>query len=243
MPTTRTVRADRPGPAHIRTSLAWLDATVIAEPGRSHAELTISTADDTGPSADAVNQIDLAASGATLEARLTQPGPAVTTIIRTSGGVSSFSSVNIAGGIVVAGGGTVMVNGRLVTGDGDGATVITGSSPVTVTARVPQGSSVIAASVSGDIETRGQLAEVDAASTSGDVMIDEATLAQVRTVSGDIAVDHLTGTAHLTSTSGDVTVCGGPSTRARVRTVSGDVRGLGGVDLEGSSVSGRVRSR
>ena len=71
---TRTVRAEHPGPAGIRTNLATLDLTVIAESGRTHAELTISTDDEDGPSAEAVNDATLTAHGTTLEARLTRRG-------------------------------------------------------------------------------------------------------------------------------------------------------------------------
>jgi hypothetical protein len=243
--TTRTVRAEQPGPAHIRTNLAALDLTVIAEPGRSHAELTISTRDEDGPSAEAVTDATLTATGSTLEARLTQHGAGATTIVQTGrgrGGVS-FSSINIGGGIIVAGSGTIMVNGRVINAGGSGATVISGGSPITVTAHVPEGSSVSASSISGDVETRGRLSDVTANSTSGDVTIETATRVRARTVSGDITIDELTDTADLDSTSGDVTVHGGPTARAQARTVSGDVRGTGGLFLDGSSVSGRVRNR
>jgi hypothetical protein len=241
--TTRTVRAEHPGPARIRTNLATLDLTVIAEPGRTHAELTISTRDEDGPSAEAVNDATLTVHGTTLEARLTQRGAGATTIIQTGRGGASFSSINIGGGIVVAGGGSVMINGRVINAGGGGTTIINGGSPITVTARVPEGGSVSASSISGDVETRGRLADVDASSTSGDVMIETTASARVQTVSGDVTIDHLTGTADLASTSGDVTVYGDSSARARARTVSGDVRGSGGLDLDGSSVSGRVRNR
>jgi hypothetical protein len=136
--TTRTVRADHAGPARIRTNLSTLDLTVIAEPGRTHAELTISTHDDTGPSADAVNNAVLTVNGTTIEARMTQRGAGATTIIQTGRG-GGFSSINVGGGIVVAGNGTIVVNGHLVSGGGSGTTVIAGGSPIIVTVRVPEG--------------------------------------------------------------------------------------------------------
>jgi hypothetical protein len=43
--------------------------------------------------------------------------------------------------------------------------------------------------------------------------------------------------------SGDITVHGGPGASATARTMSGDVRGTGGLSLDGSSMSGRVRNR
>lgn len=244
MSTTRTVHTAQPGPAVINTNLDYVDVTVHAEPGRTVAELTIHTDDDTGPSADAVNHATLTVDGQVLEARMKGgAGGGGMTVIQTGrGGRSSFSSVNVSSGSIVIGGGTVMVNGRLVSG-GQGATVIAGGNPITVVARVPVGSTVTATSVSGDVETVGELAEVDASSTSGDISVDAVRVVNARTVSGDVRVGDLGGTADLSSTSGDITVHGGPFARARARTVSGDVRGTGGLDVDGSSVSGRVRNR
>jgi DUF4097 and DUF4098 domain-containing protein YvlB len=133
-----------------------------------------------------------------------------------------------------------IAGGRVVSGT---ATVIEAGSPVTVTAYVPAGSSVSASSQSGDIETSGPLAQVAVSAQSGDAHLDDVRNANVNTQSGDIEIANLTGTALLNSMSGDITVHGGPGARATARTMSGDVRGTGGLSLDGSSMSGRVRNR
>lgn len=238
MATTRTVHTETAGPAHIRTDLGTVALTVIAERARRYAELTIATADDEGTSADAVKAATLTASGTTLDARIAGGGGS-TTVIQTGRG---FQSVNFGGGVIITGGGTVTVNGRVIDA-GSGATVIAGGSPITVTARVPADSTVTARSVSGGIMAQGYLGEVRANSTSGDVDIESAATVRAQTVSGDITVNDLAGTATLSSVSGDVEVRGGPGTRASASTVSGDIRSSGGVVVDGSSVSGRVRNR
>lgn len=243
MSTTRVVYAARPGPATIQTDLQALPVTVAAVKNLGRAELTITTADDSGPSADAVNSAALDSNGQHLTLRLKGSHGGGVSIVQTGRG--GFSSVNFSGGggVFISGDNYAIINNGKVIQNGSGATVITGGSPILVTARVPEGSTAICRSVSGDIETTGRLAEVRAQTTSGDVAVDTATTVNIHTVSGDVAVDQLTGTADLTSTSGDVRVHGPGTARAQASTVSGDVRGTGGLVLDASSVSGRVRNR
>lgn len=113
--TTRTVRTERPGPALIRTNLPSHNLTVIAEPGRTHAELTISTKDDTGPSADAVNNATLTATGLHLECRMQRGGVGGGgTVIQTGRG--GVMQINSGGGIFkdYQGGSVLSRRGRLV---------------------------------------------------------------------------------------------------------------------------------
>jgi hypothetical protein len=243
MSTTRTIQAAHSGPVTIRTNLPASNLTVSAG-DYDVAELTITTVDDEGPSVDAVNGAELRASGDVLECRLPRGGGS--TMVQSFGGGSVVVGQNfgiVAGnvtGMVMNGGGGTYINGVRVS---PGTHVMVGGSPIVVTARVPHGSSVRAESISGDVETFGALDAVNAASTSGDVIVDEAREVRANTTSGDISVARLTGTADLNSVSGNVGVVGDSTTRAYARTVSGNVRGAGGVDLDASTVSGRVRNR
>ncbi len=115
------------------------------------------------------------------------------------------------------------------------------NSPIIVTARVPEGSGLTARTVSGDVETRGHMASVQARSTSGDVTVDSADQVHAQTMSGDIDVEKLTATADLNSMSGDLSVRSGTGARVRASTMSGDIRVGAGVELDGQSMSGRVR--
>lgn len=248
MATTRTLNATTPGPISLNASLGAFDLTVIAE-DRTHAEVIVSTTDDEGPSADAINAATLGETNNQLTVRFPQGAGGIT--IQSSGG---FQSVNFGGGMVISnvGGGVVVggnnygvistgrgvfVNGRQVQG------VAFNTAPVSVVARVPIGSSIDATSVSGDVGVTGTLDRADVDSTSGSVELSEVRDADVRTISGGIHVDRVTGRARLNSTSGSIDVTGPSTARCSARTVSGSIRAAGGIDLDASSVSGRVRNR
>lgn len=255
MATTRTVTADAAGAAFIDARTVALDVQVIIEPGRTHAELTLSTEDDEGPSAELVNKATLTASGNHLNVNTQRveesTGGGGMTVIQTGRGSIRMTG---SGGVFVSGGGRVnvsgavgrnisIVNGRVVGGDISG--VVFGGSEVTVVARVPDRSAVTATTISGAITAQGQgeFAQVSANSTSGAVDVEKVTRANVQTVSGAIDIAELTSDAMLNSVSGAIGVHGAPSARASASTVSGSIRGTGGIDLHGNSISGSVRSR
>ncbi len=236
MSTTRTIRTGSL-PAILDADLASIDLHVYTE-ARSDGEVTVSTRDDDGPSADAVRNATLDVHGNRLTVRLDHSAGGGMTIVQTGRGGSSYISAG-SGQNIVVGNGTVMVNGRLVSGNG---TFVSGGSPVTVVARLPHGSSVRAKTQSGDINLEGVYDEVDASSQSGDVEVGTARVVQARTQSGDVDVQALTGSGALESMSGDIEVRGPQSASASARTMSGDVRGSGGIRVAGSSMSGRVRT-
>lgn len=245
MTTTRTLTAQSPGPVHLDVSTAAFNVVVFTG-DREYGEIMVSTADDEGPSAAAVNAANLVAEGVRLTARFPKGADGVTIV---SGGghvqigngnvqVNHFGGVAVGGnnyGVISSGRG-VYINGALVTG---GAVV----SPVQIVAQLPHGSSVRFESQSGDLRASGRLGRVSAASQSGDVDLDEVDTVNAETMSGDITVGVLTGHADLHSMSGDISVHGGSKAHASARTMSGNVRGSGGISLAGSSMSGRVRNR
>jgi hypothetical protein len=252
--TTRTVRAEQPVPVLATSKTQSLDLNVIVEPGREYGEIVITTEDDEGSSADIVTTARLYAGGNRISIEVDESVGGATVVSAGHGRYSSISvgrNYGVVTGSVV--GGMVMGAGRMVVGDGGTivngqvvsghATVIEAGSPITITAYVPAGSSINASSQAGDIETSGRLAQVAYSAQSGDANLDEVHNATVNTQSGDIEIANLTGTALLNSMSGAITVHGGPDANATARTMSGDVRATGGLTLDGSSMSGRVRNR
>ncbi len=246
MPTTRTLTATTPGPINLNASLGAFDLTVIAEK-RAHAEVTVFTTDDEGPSADAVNAATLGETGDRLTVRFPQGAGGVTVVsgnshVQIGHGMvqmNHFGGVFVSGGNygVISAGRGVYVNGQRVQG------AAFNMAPVAVVARVPVGSSIDAATVSGSVGVSGALGRADIDSTSGSVELGEVRDADVRTVSGAIHVDRVTGRARLNSTSGSIDVTGPATALCSARSVSGSIRGAGGIDLDASSVSGRVRNR
>jgi hypothetical protein len=223
--TERTVTAQASGPVHLDARIVEGagKVTVRADPSCTRATLTIRTADRTGPSAEAVQRAGLDAG---IDGRLTArtDGASGTVITRSGNGFSQT--------IRSSGNGTVMVagnidhldidNGRIRIGNitGGNFTISNGqgSSPVEVTAVVPEGSSVVARTTSADIETHGNLRSVEARSVSGDVTVGSADREDGTGTSGSAEwVD-----AH--SVSGQVSVHSDRPSEVRAGSVSGDLR-------------------
>ncbi|MFG2903312.1 DUF4097 family beta strand repeat-containing protein [Streptomyces zaomyceticus] len=274
--TTRKLTAETTGPVTIDATLTGHGGivTVRAERDCERATLTIHTADEDGEAADAVRAASIRQAGTTLYASVQGKGGGTgggTTII-TGGGrnvVQSVvsnnrgSTIQIGGSVIggnfvgVSGGnvvGDVVINGVRFTG---GTTIIQGSSPIEITAIVPEGSSVIGGTQSADIVAEGALLNVSgntqsgdiraghvskvAASTqSGDVRVDKAAFIDAKTMSGDIRLGS-TDVVEANTMSGDITIAdfGGS---ARLKTMSGDIRAHAttGGDLSASTMSGDI---
>lgn len=93
---------------------------------------------------------------------------------------------------------------------------------VRATIHVPLTTSAKLTSGSADIETRGQLGDVRAASGSGDVHLEHTDNVDVRTGSGDLTIDTVAGSCGTKSGSADVVV-GTVAGDANIVTGSGDV--------------------
>ncbi len=112
---------------------------------------------------------------------------------------------------------------------------------MTVSIRAPRGAELDIKTVSADVEAAGSFGLTSVETVSGDVSVDEAREARLRSVSGDLAVGSVESEMRLKSVSGDIAAgrAGGP---AEVSTTSGDAK-LG--DLQGpvsvDTVSGDLR--
>src|ERR1051325_10065531 len=108
--TTRTIRANAPGPVRIKTKMTGLGLTVTVDPKAEYGELTISASVTEGPVADRVRNADMRVAGNTLSADMRVKGGGMT-MIGNGGGVSIS---NLNSGSIIVGGGTVSINGRVV---------------------------------------------------------------------------------------------------------------------------------
>jgi hypothetical protein len=115
-----------------------------------------------------------------------------------------------------------------------------GEAEVRLRVRCPRGSSLDLQTRSADVDMRGRFERVDVTSVSGDLTLDEAGRATLRTTSGDIRIDRC-GDLQANTTSGDVSVAD-LSGHAAAKSVSGDVtvRDLRG-QLAVNTVSGDQR--
>ncbi|MFD4020632.1 DUF4097 family beta strand repeat-containing protein [Streptomyces sindenensis] len=244
--TTRKIAAETTGPVTIDATLLGHGGTISvrAVPGCERATITVHTADEEGPAADAVREATLRQSGSELSVSVRGKGGntgGTTTVISNRRGGSVYQSVgNITGQVVgmnIAGG-NVTVNGVRISGRG-GAVVINGSSPVEITAVVPVGSSINGRSQSADIIAEGVLLDVTGSTQSGDVRTENASTVRVSTQSGDVVV-HRASTVNARTQSGDLRLASAATVDGD--TMSGDVeiKALSGV-ARVNSMSGDVR--
>ncbi|HKX56699.1 MAG TPA: DUF4097 family beta strand repeat-containing protein [Xanthomonadales bacterium] len=85
-------------------------------------------------------------------------------------------------------------------------------------------SSIVASSVSGDIDITANTSHLEAESVSGDVTFSgQAPRVTVETVSGEIDVRGVSGELRVTTVSGDLLLQGGEISLGRFETVSGDL--------------------
>lgn len=85
-------------------------------------------------------------------------------------------------------------------------------------------SSIVASSVSGDIDITANTGHLEAESVSGDVTFSgQAPRVTVETVSGEIDVRGVSGEVRVTTVSGDLLLQGGEISLGRFETVSGDL--------------------
>jgi hypothetical protein len=253
--TTRTLTAERPGPVALSVDLPAGDIRVITDPSRTVAEVTVTAYGDDPAVHDAVRDAVLSwyEPTGTLTVRVNPPAGGVTvvggqTVIGSHGAtvVQSFGDIPagvavtgaVINGIVSVGGGRVTVNGVEVSGSG----TVVAAGRVQITAHVPEGTSVTAATRSASLECAGEFAEVDFTSTSGELTAGGVGDLRAKTTSGDVFATVVDGAAVVASVSGDVYL--GRADDVTASTTSGDVTVndfAGRAEL--ASVSGDIRVR
>jgi hypothetical protein len=257
--TTRTLTHPNPGPVYLHASSRAANINVTVG-GVDFATVTIATDDTTGPAHDAVQAATMTADRANLAAHVTDP----------DSGTGSITGVTIngRGGVFIGGhnygaapgpisvqqvNGRTWVNGVEVTGESQDSQ----PAPITITVRLPVGSSLNVRTISGRIEQTGFAASANASSTSGAIVIDRASTVEAEAVSGRIGIGHAAsviarstsgrvsigtvGAVTATTVSGRIAV-DDTNGRAVLRTVSGRIEASysGPVKPEASSVSGRI---
>lgn len=164
--------------------------------------------------------------------------------------------VNSFGGVSV--GGTVY--GNINTGSGgvfiNGASVGVGGPQIEVTVYVPADSNVkvkgslaavgrfnrlVADVEDGGFDLDGRAVEVAANTMNGSVRIADAEEITAKTMNGSIKVDRVRRRGHLDTMNGSVTVFGDNGARVRATSMNGSVRHGSNLDIDASSMNGKVR--
>lgn len=259
--TQRQFTASAAGPVVVSTSVLGIGGhiTVTASTTCTHASVTVRTADETGPAAEAVRNADLGVEDGRLVARVTgeDHGSGITQSVFTRGGRTTvIQSGNVFSGNVT---GMIVVNGKVITGDSGTVTV----APVEIEVTVPAGSSVIAQGDSAGLATTGDLVQVSADMQSGGVDVERATVVRAKTMSGRIVargadqlwaetmsgriVARVAGVAQLHSMSGRIEAHAASGGHISADTMSGRVEITAssqaiaeGLRVNAKSMSGRV---
>jgi hypothetical protein len=253
----RTLTAERSGPVLFEFGMAYGSIRVIV--AGDTAEMTLTTPDDAdSPTGKAVAEATMQTYSGRVVASVPLPKSSTSVahgsgvyVSNTGGGVTVIGD---AAGDVYMAGGQVFINGQRVTPNAGGPIQ---SGRISAEVRLPEGSSLKVLAISADVETVGELVEVECSTTSGDLTVEAcqrltfdsksgdvraevADRATVRTVSGDVRLGR-TESVHATTTSGDLTL-GDFGGNATLTTVSGDIRvhATEGGSLVTSTVSGDI---
>jgi DUF4097 and DUF4098 domain-containing protein YvlB len=111
-----------------------------------------------------------------------------------------------------------------------------GSAAISVEVLVPTGSSVEVTATAGDVTCEGTLGDVRTATRYGELRVDRAASARLRTSAGDVGIVEVTGAADVSTAYGGIRV-GRATGDVRLDTAYGDVA----VDLAEGSVSAATR--
>jgi hypothetical protein len=254
--TERIFDSETSGPIVLGLSLPVGSVRVQVIENLLTARVVLRTDDNTGPAADAINRARSQQNGQAFGIEVPEMPNGVVVQGRRGSVIQSVGSMSIVGG-------TVRINGRVVSGGmADMPTV----SPIEVTVNLPAQSSLAVVSQSADTEVYGYVDRMEFRSVSGDLGVDGVRELRANTTSGDIRVGRATEqinahsvsgdikvrlydgrSAALNTTSGDVEVqaTSGAAGHVSAHSISGDVEVSGArhLNVSAGSVSGRVRNR
>ncbi|MFE2886319.1 DUF4097 family beta strand repeat-containing protein [Streptomyces sp. NPDC059272] len=255
--TERIFDSETAGPIVLGLSLPVGSVRVQVIENLITARVVLRTDDNTGPAADAINRARSQQNGQAFGIEVPEMPNGVVVQDRRGGTV-----IQSVGGMSIVGG-TVRINGRVVSG---GMANMPTVSPIEVTVCLPAQSSIAVVSQSADTEVYGYVDRMEFRSVSGSLGADGVRELRANTTSGDIRVGRATEqiTAHsvsgdikvrlydgrsatLNTTSGDIEVqaTSGAAGHVSAHSVSGDVEVAGArhLNVTADSVSGRVRNR
>ena len=211
--TSKQFTTEQTGPITLHIDTQAADVQIVADPRASGTWIELSTPDESGPAVDAIRRAEFRDNGRDVHLKLNEV---------TGGGNVTINRGQVFGHVnsMVQINGMTIVNGVVMNGGGYS------SAGITVRAITEPGSDVQVKTMSGDVVTKNVSA------------------VRAQTMSGDIDAIAVSRGASLTTMSGDIHVSGDGTNRPPVKasSMSGDVTGAG-VDLDASSMSGRVRQQ
>ena len=220
MVTSKVLTAARPGTLAVHLTSGQV--RIAVNPNATDATVIVSTEQDDGDLADAVNDTTGDTTGDRYDVRIPEAPPMVMNTANTASvfhGTVGFVAQSVQT--------NVFVGGRLVDSTIDGATAQS-TGEITVQVILPPNTAVGFNTASADLNVVGALSALDAHTVSG--LVDAETIlgpANIHTVSGPVDIGQYRGCdANINSVSGPITVSvAGDSRAGRIKadSVSGSV--------------------
>jgi hypothetical protein len=222
------------------------EITVEATDEVDAVEVVIRTADNEGPSADAVIGAKFREyADDVLEVRVKVEGLTISSNMVVFGGsfngnvISGLNNISIVNGKIYSDGKEIYNNRA------QQVQAHQGPSPVQVIIRMPNDRSLTTDTVSASLLAEGRFRKVDVKTTSGATDIEVVERVEVSTTSGSVCVNKATSEARVHSVSGSVKIRHWEGSALRVNTVSGSVKVINAEKSTGSitadTVSGSIR--
>ncbi|MET8704315.1 DUF4097 family beta strand repeat-containing protein [Kitasatospora sp. NPDC004723] len=203
---------------HLDLDLPTGLARVTVDPAATVATVTISTADDEGPAADAVRATrhQENADQLTVTVPAVQGGDVMITgeniVIQHIGRVVAGTTIT---GMVVKGNGNVVIGGSVRTGRS--------TSPVVADIVLPPNGALRFRTLIADLTAKGALLGLTVDSKAGDIRVESVEILAVETRAGDIRADRVGDSVQVTTSTGDVDIRAYEGGLGQITSRTGDV--------------------
>ena len=246
MATTRTF----PGVAGILDlRLPVGHARVTVDPAATRIIVALTTADDTGPSADAISDTETSVDGERFNVHVPNINAAVTSV-----GTHAVVKGNVSNGSISVSQNINVVDGTLTLVEIDGDHIVLGriigagsASPIEAAVTIPAGVALVYSGTSAPLTVTGHLTALQAKTVSGRLRLASVGALDVNTTSGRVEAEVVFGPVMARTVSGNVVLGSYQGNGAVIKTVSGNVKCSAGRDARGlfnvKTVSGNVRLR
>ncbi|MCX4682458.1 hypothetical protein OG413_45855 [Streptomyces sp. NBC_01433] len=234
MSTQKMHTATATGPVELDLSVSNGRINVHVNPAAVNATVTVHTAAEDGPIADAVNDTKVTEHGGKLTVSVPDDmagGIGGTNVVQVGGSTFSFgggvvntgtmTGVTISDGDIWIGGQRVVANGQVVAEQG--AKVGGGTGTITVDVVLPAGSSLAVSTKNAETTVRGDLEAIRFDARNGSLQAGGVKVLEAETHNGSVLVDRVEEELEASTHNGSITVGAYNGRRGSARTHNGDV--------------------
>ncbi|MBK3557225.1 hypothetical protein JHN55_11925 [Streptomyces sp. MBT56] len=222
------------GPIELDLSVSNGRINVHVNPAAAHATVTVHTAAEDGPIADAVNDTKFTEHGNKLTVSVPDDmagGIGGTNVVQVGGSTFSFgggvvntgtmTGVTISDGDIWIGGQHVVANGQVVAQQGAKVGGATGT--ITVDVVLPAGSSPAVSTKNAETTVRGDLETIRFDARNGSLQAGGVKVLEAETHNGSVLVDRVEEELEASTHNGSITLGAYNGRRGSARTHNGDV--------------------